>query len=411
MNYVEVAIPFFILAMGLEYLYGLARGRQTYRLNDTVNSLSLGVFSRLVDVLKLSFSAVVFGAIVAVLGIKQWSMQAVWQWVVVFVAYDLCYYWKHRLGHESRLFWASHVAHHQSEEFNLSTALRQTGTDYIGFIFYIPLYVIGVPPLAVITVGSLNLIYQFWVHTEHVRRLGLLEWIFVTPSNHRVHHARNLRYLDKNYGGVFIVWDRLFGTYQDELADEPCVYGTVKPLSSWNPLWANFHVWVDMVRMSVKTTHWRDKLLVWFKSPGWFPADLDAHYESNLQAPKYDPLVALPIKIYAFANFWLITAASLWLLGLYNDLPRLLVLLLFFWLTYSLYVFGCSLEGRDYWRRLEWMRIFFTGLVALVCYLVWPTYNAKWEIALIAYNIFNVATLLFIYLFFGTTQPMRAPSS
>ena len=154
MNYVEVAIPFFILAMGVEYLYGRLVRRQTYRLNDTVNSLALGVLSRLVDVLRLGFSGIVFGTLVKWLGVPQWSMDSVWHWVAAFVAYDFFYYWKHRYGHEWRIMWASHIAHHQSEEFNLSTALRQTGTDYIGFVFYIPMYLAGVPAAAVITVGS-----------------------------------------------------------------------------------------------------------------------------------------------------------------------------------------------------------------------------------------------------------------
>ena len=271
MNYVEVAIPFFILAMLVEYLYGKLVKRQTYRLADTVNSLQLGTLSRLVDVLRLGFSAVVFGALVKWLGVHQWSMDSAWQWVAAFVAYDFCYYWKHRFGHEWRIMWASHIAHHQSEEFNLSTALRQTGTDYIGFVFYVPLYLAGVPAAAVITVGSLNLIYQFWVHTEHVRRLGPLEWILVTPSNHRVHHARNPEYIDRNYGGVFILWDRLFGSFQDEREDVPCVYGITTGLKSWNPLWANLHFWSDTAKLAWRTRSWGDKLRIWFKPPGVVP--------------------------------------------------------------------------------------------------------------------------------------------
>ena len=175
MNYVQLAIPFFILAVALEFLYGHISGKQTYRLSDTVNSLQLGVLSRLVDLLKLALSAVVLGSLANFAGLPQWPMDTAWQWVVAFVAYDFCYYWKHRYGHQWRLFWASHVAHHQSEEYNLSTALRQTGTDYLGFVFYIPLFVAGMPAGVVVTVGSLNLIYQFWVHTEHIRRLGPLE--------------------------------------------------------------------------------------------------------------------------------------------------------------------------------------------------------------------------------------------
>jgi alkylglycerol monooxygenase len=393
MNYVEVAIPFFILAMGVEFLYGKLAKRQTYRLSDTVNSLQLGVLSRLVDILKLGFSAVVFGALVQWLGVPQWSMDSAWQWVVAFVAYDFCYYWKHRFGHEWRIMWASHIAHHQSEEFNLSTALRQTGTDYIGFVFYIPLYLAGVPAAVVITVGSLNLIYQFWVHTEHIRRLGPLEWIFVTPSNHRVHHARNPEYIDKNYGGVFIVWDRLFGTFKDERADLPCVYGITTGLKSWNPLWANLHFWHDTAKLAWRTRNWGDKLRIWFKPPAWRPSDLAPDSKPDPNYPKYDPPATPFARGYSFVQFWLLTAASLWLLQVEETLPRTFVLLLLGWIAFSMVVQGAWLEGRPYARRLEWGRLIATLAFAGAVYAMWPGSLQDIAIALASYAALSGATV------------------
>lgn len=372
MNYVEVAIPFFILAMAVEFLYGCLARKQTYRLNDTVNSLQLGVLSRLVDVLRLSFAAVVFGSLVKWLGVPQWPMDSAWQWAGAFVAYDFCYYWKHRFGHEWRIMWASHIAHHQSEEFNLSTALRQTGTDYIGFVFYIPLYIAGVPAAAVITVGSVNLIYQFWVHTEHIRRLGPLEWMLVTPSNHRVHHARNPEYIDRNYGGVFIVWDRLFGTFQDEREDQPCLFGITTGLKSFNPLWANVHFWLDTAQLAWRTRNWGDKLRIWFKPPGWRPADLQPAQKVDPDDPKYDPRASTFARGYVFVQFWLLTFASLWLLAAEQKLPRSFVLLAFGWMCFSLYVQGAWLESRLYARRLEWVRVALTFGIAAGTYLAWP---------------------------------------
>lgn len=371
MNYVEVAIPFFILAMGVEFLYGTLVGRQTYRINDTVNSLALGVLSRLNGVLRLGVSAVAFGALAAFLGVAQWSMNSWWQWIAAFVAYDFCYYWKHRAGHRSRIFWASHIAHHQSEEFNLSTALRQTGTDYIGFIFYLPLYFAGVPAAAVVTVGSLNLIYQFWVHTEHIRRLGPLEWLFVTPSNHRVHHARNTEYIDKNYGGVFILWDRLFGSFKDEHPEAPCVYGIVTGLKSFNPLWANFHVWIDTFRLAWRTRNWADKFKIWFMPPGWYPADID-HRATDWRYPKFDPRTTAFARGYAFVQLWLLVPAALWLLAADTQHPRAFVLAAFVWICFSLYVQGAWLEGRAYAQRLEWLRILAGAALALAMQWLWP---------------------------------------
>ncbi len=375
MNYVQAAIPFFILAMGVEFLYGKLVGRQTYRLNDTVNSLALGVLSRLNGVLRLGVSAVAFGALVQYLRIPPWSMVSPWEWIAAFVAYDFCYYWKHRAGHRSRIFWASHIAHHQSEEFNLSTALRQTGTDYIGFVFYLPLYFVGIPPAAVVTVGSLNLIYQFWVHTEHIRRLGPLEWIIVTPSNHRVHHARNTEYIDKNYGGVFILWDRLFGTFKDERTDAPCVYGIVTGLKSFNPLWANFHFWIDTFRLAWRARHWADKFRIWFMPPAWVPADLGPLPSKDWRYPKFDPRATAFVRGYTFLQFWLITVAALWLLGTYTKLPHAFVLSAFVWICFSLYVQGTWLEGRSYARRLEWLRIVGGVALAIATHVLWLELN------------------------------------
>jgi sterol desaturase/sphingolipid hydroxylase (fatty acid hydroxylase superfamily) len=409
MNYVELAVPFFILAVALEFVYGKLVGRQTYRLSDTVNSLQLGVLSRLVDVLRLSFAAAVVGSLVNLIGLPQWSMDAAWQWIAAFVAYDLCYYWKHRYGHEWRIFWASHAAHHQSEEFNLSTALRQTGTDYLGFVFYLPLFLAGVPAGVIITVGSLNLIYQFWVHTEHIRRLGPLESIFVTPSNHRVHHARNPCYIDRNYAGVFIVWDRLFGTFQDERADEPCVYGVTQGLRSWNPLWANLQVWYDGLQQAWQAPRWRDKWLLWFKPPAWTPPGLDAATSPSSpnawQYARFDPAASGFARAYTFVQFWLLTGASLWLLKAQAGLPRITVLALLGWLCFSMFVQGAWLEGRRAGFTLEWLRLSATGLLALLVLYTVP--DAPLLVVLLGYGLACAVLVLAAQLWPNTLRNLR----
>jgi alkylglycerol monooxygenase len=348
-------------------------------------------------VLKLGFSAVVFGGLTKLLGVAQWPMDAAWQWVAAFVAYDFCYYWKHRYGHQWRILWASHVAHHQSEEFNLSTALRQTGTDYLGFVFYIPLYLAGIPAAVIVTVGSLNLIYQFWVHTEHIRRLGPLEWILVTPSNHRVHHARNPEYIDKNYGGVFILWDRLFGTFTDERADTPCVYGITKGLRSWNPLWANWHFWQETAQLAWRSRRWSDKFKIWFKPPGWYPADLqpgsldssNRAFPQDWRYPKFDPPTSAFTRTHIFIQLWVLTFASLWLLDAEKDLPRTFVLLLFGWFCFSFFVQGTWLEGRPHAARLEWLRIGIALALAYVGHVVWPESTNTVGVVLAGYGLLS----------------------
>jgi sterol desaturase/sphingolipid hydroxylase (fatty acid hydroxylase superfamily) len=360
MSLVMYAIPFFILAMALEYAYGRARGRDTYRLADTLNSLSLGTLSRLSALVKLGVAGLAFEFVRTRLGLGKLPADAWLVWVVAFVGYDLCYYWSHRFGHQWKLFWASHVAHHQSEEFNLSTALRQTSTGST-FMFYLPLYLLGFPTEVVVTVGSLNLIYQFWVHTEHVPELGPLEWFLVTPSNHRVHHARNPCYIDRNYGGVFIVWDRLFGTYTRERPDEPCVYGITHQLASWNPLWANLHVWADTARDTLRTRRLRDKLKLWFTSPGWRPDDLPAR-QNDWRAPKYQPAMVSGSGALAFTQYWLVTVASLVLLTAAADLPYGFVLTAMAVLVLSFYVHGTLLEGRSYAVAAELVRLLILAL-------------------------------------------------
>ena len=395
MNYVTYAIPFFVLLMAVEYLWGIVVRRQTYRLNDTLNSLSMGLLSRVVGLLRLGFAGVVFGYLTGYLGVSPVSTESLWVWFAAFIAYDFCYYWKHRFGHQWRIMWASHVAHHQSEEFNLSTALRQTGTDYIGFVFYIPLYLAGLPVEVVVTVGSLNLIYQFWVHTEHVRRLGVYEWLFVTPSNHRVHHAKNPIYIDRNYGGVFIIWDRFFGTFTEERDDYPCYYGITNALRSWNPVWANLHVWVDTVRLCWLTRSWRDKLLIWFKPPNWSPSDVPVP-SYDWQRPRYDPEISNFDRVYCFVQYWIITAVGLAAVLSGSDISYSLSVTVFLIIAVSFFAHGRMLEGRSDAQRIEWIRLAALCLIAVLAPSAWHEWQIIFSVSLLAYAASCGATMILL---------------
>jgi hypothetical protein len=214
-------------------------------------------------------------------------------------------------------------------------------------------------------VGSLNLIYQFWVHTRHIGRLGPLEWVFVTPSNHRVHHAKNPCYIDRNYGGVFIIWDRLFGTYQDELAAETPHYGITRQLNSWNPLWANVHAWYDGVRQMWQTPKFSDKIMLWFKSPAWDAPGV-APAKADWQAPIYAPAASTLARLMSFVHFWPHVGAVFALLAFRETLLQGQVLSCAAWLCLGFYVQGTLLEGRSCAHWLEWLRI---GCAALL--LMW----------------------------------------
>lgn len=316
MNLIALAVPFFLLAIAVEWLWGRWSGRDTYRLTDAVSSLTLGGLSQARRFVALGVGGSVYAWLSSVTPFATWTAEGWEAWIVAFFLYDLCYYCSHRAGHEIKLFWAAHVVHHQSEDYNLSTALRQTSSGFLfGWIFYTPLFFIGVPVEMMVTVGALNLIYQFWVHTEHVGELGWFEYVFVSPSNHRVHHARNTCYLDRNYGGVFIIWDRLFGTYQRELPSEPCVYGITKPIRSWSPVEAWIHVYRDILSDMVRTRRWGERLWVPFSHPAWQPSDLrpDATSRGEEHGPfeKYDPKISGVRKMSGAANLIHITVLLL----------------------------------------------------------------------------------------------------
>ncbi|TCD06828.1 sterol desaturase family protein [Erythrobacteraceae bacterium CFH 75059] len=266
---VDYAVPVFVALLLLEIGWAARRSRRSYEWRDTAVSLGMGLGSTVAGAL--------FGGIVAAVSLWVYDYRLFeigwvwWAWPVCFVLDDLAYYWIHRAGHRVRWFWASHVNHHSSQHYNLSTALRQSWTGFftLGFTFRLPLVLIGFHPAMVAICAGFNLVYQFWIHTEAVGRLPRwVEAVMNTPSHHRVHHATNPRYLDRNYAGVFIVWDRLFGTFEPERDDEAIRYGIVHQLGSFNLLWAVFHELIGMAR-DVAAAPWRHKLSYMLRPPGW----------------------------------------------------------------------------------------------------------------------------------------------
>ena len=276
------ATPVFIFLIALEFAWSRrstsrTAGQTPFRLSDAINSISLGMLSQVGGVLGKVLSVGIYAAVFQ--SVALFPRPEFWTSVpgvlLALVMYDFCYYWLHRAGHVVALFWAAHVVHHQSQHYNLSTALRQTSSGLLfGWIFYLPMAVLGVPPTIFGIVLLIDLLYQFWVHTEQVGRLGWFDRVFCSPSNHRVHHAVNDGYVDKNYGGILMLWDHLFGSFQEEDEKKPCVYGTRGALNSWDPLWANLQVYGALATESWHTPRWSDKLLVWFKPPGWQSADM-----------------------------------------------------------------------------------------------------------------------------------------
>jgi sterol desaturase/sphingolipid hydroxylase (fatty acid hydroxylase superfamily) len=370
MDILALAVPFFLLALLIELAIDRLRGTGHYRLNDAVNSLSLGMFmstsgyfTKLIPALILAYVLRDFAIFDVQLAWFDASPGGLGLWLLAALGYDFCYYWSHRFGHEMSVLWAQHAVHHQSEDYNLSTALRQTSSGFLfTWIFYVPLFVLGMPFEVYVTVSAVSLIYQFWVHTQQIQKLGWFDRVFVSPSNHRVHHAQNEIYIDKNYGGTLILWDRLFGTFQPELDEEPVVFGVRKPLASWNPFWANLQVYSYLWFDAVRTRRWRDKLGIWFRRTGWRPTDVAARFPKKpadlMHFHKFDPPVTPAIKRYILAQFMLAVIGILWIGVLYatEGVQAVVVPCLLLWIT--LYSLGTLSEARSYALRVEQIRLF-----------------------------------------------------
>lgn len=278
-NALLIAMPAFLTLVLAESIYGAARGRQTLNHLDTISSLSSGVTNVIKDSLGLVLVIVSYPFLLRYLAVTE--IKATWLlYAVAFLAVDFAGYWSHRLNHHVNFFWNTHVIHHSSEEFNLACALRQSISNILGVyaIFLIPAAVLGVPAKVINVIAPIHLFLQFWYHTRHVPKLGFLEYLIITPSQHRVHHAINKEYLDKNLGQIFPWWDRMFGTFQEELDDVPPVYGVTRPARTWNPIKINFqHLWL-LIQDAWRAESWRDKLRIWFMPTGWRPDDVARRY-------------------------------------------------------------------------------------------------------------------------------------
>lgn len=354
MNFIALSVPVFFILIAIEWIASGALNKKYYRLNDAITNLSCGIGQQ---ILGAFFGIMVFSGYTYIydnLRITEFDSSFL-NWIILFLGVDFCYYWFHRLSHEINAIWATHIVHHQSEEYNLSVALRQSWFQVcFSWLFYIPLAFAGFHPIMILTVAAFNTLYQFWIHTRLIHKMGPLEWIFNTPSHHRVHHGTNPEYIDKNHGGSLIIWDRLFGTFAEEKHD--VVYGITKPLNSWNPLWANIHYWKELFQTARKTESIKEKLKVFVKPPGWYPAELGGFVPppevdpANVQ--KFDIAIKPARLIYTavqfffiigFTTFYMFEASSMLKSG--NNFYLFSCLVLAFFILLSIYSFGKILEN------------------------------------------------------------------
>ena len=396
------AIPGFFVLIAIEFVVARLRGHSTYHSSDAVNSLGLGMISQIVGVFTKLLSVGIYAWFAQHLAMFRLPVDSVWVWVSALLLYDFLYYWLHRYGHEVNVLWAAHVVHHQSEDYNLTTALRQTSSGaLLGWLFYLPMALLGYPVEVFVVVALIDLLYQFWVHTGEVGKLGWFDRVFCSPSNHRAHHAVNDRYLDKNYGGILIVWDRLFGSFVEENDEDPPVFGTRSPLQSWNPLWANAEVYWAMTQDAWHAKRWRDKLQLWFRPPGWRPADVAARFPKpafDIAHPRYEPPMTRGLTVYALVQFVLLLAMGMHFLGIAGHVGVGVALAYAAYLVVSLCILGILMEGR---RGAYWFEALRTLATAVTPWLLGRWFgvdqlDARIGMALLL--VFALSTLVVVWL-------------
>lgn len=396
LNPIVLSIPIFFALIGLELIISWFTHRKVYRLNDALTNISCGITQQVSGVFLKLFGIGLYTVVYEYARI--WDIPTNWYTLIIlFIATDFAYYWAHRMSHEINLFWSGHVVHHQSEDFNLSVALRQSSFQTIWTaVFYLPLALIGFDPLDFVLMAALTTLYQFWIHTPFINKLGFLEYIIVTPSHHRVHHGRDPKYIDKNHGGAFIWWDMLFGTYQVE--EETPTYGITTPVNSWNPVWANFSHFEIMKNDLKRLPKFSDKIKYLLYKPGWLPDELGGYRPApevnKARYKKYSTNSSRSLNVYIlFQYLVLLAATSLFLFknSMFGMAEKAVIASL---IAVGSVTIGALFESKPWARTLEVVRIFGYGFVAL--YFIMTQGTPDWYLHIAGTYIFISLVWLFL---------------
>lgn len=406
------AIPGFILLIILESVIAHFRGIQVNKGMDTISSLSSGMTNTLKSFMGLSVVIISYGYMVEHLAVFEIE-STVWLYVLAFICLDFAGYWSHRFNHEINVFWNRHIVHHSSEEFNLACALRQTISAFVGiyFFLYIPMAIIGIPANVVALIAPIHLFAQFWYHTRLIHKMGVLEHVIVTPSHHRVHHAINPEYIDKNYSEIFIIWDKLFGTFQEELPDVPPVYGTKRPAGTWNPILINFmHVW-QLIKDAWHTRNVWDKLRIWFMPTGWRPEDVKDKYPVEVvndvfHREKYDSHASPFLQSWSWAQLVINNLLLYYMLVRIADFQFENILLYASFLMVSIFSYTTLMDRHRYAVPAELVKLAM-GLLLMYRMDGWFLIQEFWQGAnamVIAYMVLSTAMTLYFAYFEGRKE-------
>ncbi|XP_054162262.1 alkylglycerol monooxygenase-like [Oppia nitens] len=361
-RYVEEMFPIFVSLIVAENAVRLLKGKSILRINDSIASLGQGVFQECLRLNLRSFEVVVYCFVYENFRIITMQWDSLWTWWYCLILIDFGFYWAHRLAHEVNFIWAIHQAHHSAEDFTLIAGLRQAVLQpFTAWITYVPLALSGIPPPIFLAHLQLGELYMLWLHTEVVQTLGPLELVLNSPSHHRVHHARNRKYVDKNYSGIFILWDRMFRTFEPEDPNEPVVYGLVKPVQSYNPFYLQIHHWITIFKNMYHMDGWKNKLLILFKGPGWAPGKPRLGYLDDIPALQqpveyWDPKIPLLQKLYTIWHFAVVLIFYHELNQRHHELNQLTILLCILALLVSITSIGFLLENKKYSLQFEIVR-------------------------------------------------------
>ncbi|CAN5402156.1 sterol desaturase family protein [soil metagenome] len=362
--YILLAIPFFFLLMGLEMLVGYLKKKKWYRFNDAVTNLNIGIGQQAFSLLS---KALLLGAYIYIQ--EHWAFfyiaPAVWSFFACLILFDFFFYWAHRWSHEINFFWGAHVVHHSSEEYNLSVALRQSWFhNIIAFVIFLPIPFLGFDPKVFFAAAAVQTLYQFWIHTKAIHQFPKwMEYIFNTPSHHRVHHGINPKYIDKNHAGMFIIWDRMFGTFQAE--EEEPTYGITTQLKSWNPAWANFHYYMEMWQSAKRMSSWKDKLRVIFARPGWLPDELGGPLpipEVKADYKPFDTAVHKGLNWYVAMQFIIITVGLIAFMANFEHISTFYRIVFMGLLLLSGMICGAIFENKRWVIVAEYARLALAAL-------------------------------------------------
>lgn len=396
LNPIILSIPIYFALIGIELLIQAFKKYRIYRLNDAITNISCGITQQVSGIFFKILSVAAYQYVYE--NFSFFEIAPTWySLILLFVLVDFFYYWAHRKSHEVNLFWGGHVVHHQSEDYNFSVALRQGSFQVIWtFIFYLPIAMLGFDTLSFVLLSGLVTVYQFWIHTETIGKLGPIEWVFNTPSHHRVHHGRNPKYIDKNHAGVFIVWDKMFGTFQKE--EEKPTYGITKQTASWNPIWVNLQHYIEMASGLRQMTGIKNKFNYIFNKPGWLPEEMGGALPIPKVNPekdsKYDKKTSGALSLYTLVQYSIILASTALFLFSAENLDLLQKITAVTLIIFSVTTCGVLLEDKPYAINLEMLRL------ALVPLALWLSMGAILSAAMLyvalGYGLFSIIFLLYL---------------